>query len=45
MPIYLDAHDLGNMIEEQQQLKQAQSLPRDEFGLTTKNMLYTTKGS
>ena len=38
MPAYLDAHDLGNMTEEQ--LKQAQNLPKDEFGVTTKNMLY-----
>jgi Protein of unknown function (DUF4242) len=38
MPTYLDAHNLGNMTEEQ--LKQAQNLPKDEFGVTTKNMLY-----
>jgi hypothetical protein len=38
MPTYLDAHDLGNMTEEQ--LKQAQNAPIDEFGVTTKNMLY-----
>jgi hypothetical protein len=38
MPTYLDAHDLGNMTEEQ--LDQAQNSPMDEFGVTTKNMLY-----
>jgi hypothetical protein len=38
MPTYLDAHDLGNMTEEQ--LKQAQNSPKDEFGVTTENMLY-----
>jgi hypothetical protein len=38
MPTYLDAHDLGNMTEEQ--LKQLQNSPMDEFGVTTKNMLY-----
>jgi hypothetical protein len=38
MPTYLDAHDLGNMTEEQ--LDQAQNSPMDEFGVTTENMLY-----
>jgi len=38
MPTFLDAHDLGNMSEGQ--LMQAQNLPKDEFGVTTKNMLY-----
>jgi hypothetical protein len=38
MPTFLDAHDLGNMTEEQ--LNQAQKSPMDEFGVTTKNMLY-----
>ena len=38
MPTFLDAHDLGNMTEEQ--LMQAQTLSKDEFGVTTKNMLY-----
>ena len=38
MPIYLDVHRLGNMTEEQ--IKQAQKAPKDEFGITRKNMLY-----
>ncbi len=38
MPTYLDAHDLGDMTEEQ--IKQAQNAPADEFGITHKNMLY-----
>lgn len=38
MPTYLDAHDLGNMTDEQ--LEQAQNSPTDEFGVKTKNMLY-----
>ena len=38
MPTYLDAHDLGNMTEEQ--LKQAQNSPMDELGVTIENMLY-----
>ncbi|MFL6525048.1 MAG: hypothetical protein ACJ70Q_02770 [Nitrososphaera sp.] len=31
MPTYLDGHDLGNMTEEQ--IKQAQNSPTDEFGI------------
>jgi hypothetical protein len=38
IPTYLDAHDLGNVTEEQ--IKQAQNAPTDEFGITHKNMLY-----
>jgi hypothetical protein len=38
MPTYLDAHDLGNMTDEQ--LKQAQDSPMDEFGVRTNNILY-----
>jgi hypothetical protein len=38
MPTYLDAHELGNATEEQ--LKQAQNAPKDEFGVTHKNILY-----
>ncbi len=38
MPTYLDAHDLGNATEEQ--LKQVQNAPKDEFGVTHKNILY-----
>jgi Protein of unknown function (DUF4242) len=41
--MYLDAHDLGNMTDEQ--LKQAQNLPKDEFGVTTKNMLYNKEAN
>jgi hypothetical protein len=35
---YLDAHDLGNVTEEQQ--KQALNSPKDEFGVTHKDILY-----
>jgi hypothetical protein len=38
MPTYLDVHGLGNVTEEQ--IKQAQNAPKDEFGVTHKNMLY-----
>jgi hypothetical protein len=38
MPPYLEAHDLGSATEEQ--LKQVQNSPQDEFGVTHKNMLY-----
>jgi hypothetical protein len=38
MPTFLDAHDLGNMTDEQ--LNQAQNAPKDEFGVMAKNMLY-----
>jgi hypothetical protein len=38
MPTYLDAHDLGNVTEEQ--LKQTQNAPIDEFGVIHKNILY-----
>jgi hypothetical protein len=41
MPTYLDAHDMGNATEEQ--LKQAQNAPKDEFGVTHKNILYNTQ--
>ncbi|MFL6424441.1 MAG: nickel-binding protein [Nitrososphaera sp.] len=39
MPTYLDVHQLGNVTEEQ--LKQIQNSPKDEFGVTHKNMLYS----
>jgi hypothetical protein len=39
MPTYLDAHDLGNATEDQ--LKQVQNSPQDEFGATHNNMLYS----
>jgi hypothetical protein len=38
MPTYLDTHDLGNTTEEQ--LKQALNSPKDEFGVTHKEILY-----
>jgi hypothetical protein len=38
MPTYLDAHDLGNVTEDQ--LKQAQIAPKDEFGVIHNNILY-----
>ena len=38
MPTFLDAHNLGNTSDEQ--LRQIQDAPMDEFGVTTKNMLY-----
>jgi hypothetical protein len=38
MPTYLDVHGLGNVTEDQ--IKQAQNAPKDEFGVTHKNMLY-----
>ena len=38
MPTYLDVHGLGNVTREQ--IKQAQNAPKDEFGVTHKNMLY-----
>src|ERR687891_481520 len=38
MPTYLDAHDLGNVTEEQ--LKQTQNAPIDEFGVIHNNILY-----
>jgi hypothetical protein len=38
MPKFLDAHRMGNLTEEQ--LKQAQNAPSDEFGITHENVLY-----
>ena len=38
MPTYLDAHSLDNVTEEQ--LKKAQNMPKDEFGITHKNIMY-----
>ena len=38
MPTFLDAHNLGSITDEQ--LQQLQDAPKDEFGVTTKNMLY-----
>ncbi len=41
MPTFLDAHDMGNATEEQ--LQQAQNAPKDEFGVTLKNILYNVE--
>ena len=41
MPIYLDARDMGNATEEQ--LQQAQNAPKDEFGVTHRNILYNVQ--
>jgi Protein of unknown function (DUF4242) len=38
IPTFLDAHTMGNMEEEA--LKQAQNSPKDEFGITHKNILF-----
>ena len=38
MPTYLDSHEMGNVTEEQ--LKQAQNAPKDEFGVTHQNIFY-----
>ncbi|MDN5848002.1 MAG: DUF4242 domain-containing protein [Candidatus Nitrosocosmicus sp.] len=38
MPKFLDAHDMGHFNEDK--LKQAQDLPKDEFGVTHENILY-----
>jgi hypothetical protein len=38
MPTYLDTHNLGKASEDQ--LKQAQNAPMDEFGVTHKNIRY-----
>jgi hypothetical protein len=38
MPTFIDVHPLGNMTEEQ--LKKAQNSPKDEFGITHKNLYY-----
>ncbi len=38
MPTYLDAHEIGNVTEEQ--LKQALNSPKDEFSVTHKDILY-----
>src|SRR5918994_1359499 len=37
MPTYLDTHEMGNITEEQ--LKQALNSPKDEFGVTHKDIL------
>lgn len=38
MPKFLDAHSMGNVTEEQ--LKQAQNMPKDEFNITHHNIMY-----
>ena len=39
MPRYLDVHPLGNFSEET--LNKLQKLPKDEFGVTHINMMYS----
>ena len=38
MPKFLDSHTLGNVTEEQ--LRQAQNMPKDEYGITHNNIMY-----
>ncbi|MEP0823905.1 MAG: DUF4242 domain-containing protein [Nitrososphaera sp.] len=38
MPTFLDSHKMGSMEEEA--IRQAQNAPKDEFGITHKNILY-----
>ncbi len=38
MPTYLDTHEMGNFTEEQ--LRQALNSPKDELGVTHKDILY-----
>ena len=38
MPTYLDTHEMGNFTEEQP--KQALNSPKDEFGVTHRDILY-----
>lgn len=38
MPTFLDSHKMGNVTEEQ--LRQAMKAPRDEYGVTNKNIYY-----
>jgi len=39
MPRYLDVHKLGNFSEET--LKKLQAAPKDEFGITHANLIYS----
>jgi len=41
MPKFLDVHKMGSFDEEK--LKQAQGLPKDEFGVTHENIIYNKK--
>jgi hypothetical protein len=38
MPKFLDSHSLGSVTEEQ--LKQAQRMPKDEYGIVHDNIMY-----
>ena len=38
MPTFLDSHKMGNVTEEQ--LRQAMKAPKDEYGVTNKNIYY-----
>ena len=38
MPKFLDAHTLGNVTEDQ--LRKAQNMPKDEYGITHTNIMY-----
>jgi hypothetical protein len=39
MPKFIDAHKMNPLTE--QQLKQAQNAPKDEFGVTHENIIYS----
>lgn len=39
MPKFLDVHKMGSFDEKK--LKQAQSLPKDEFGVTHENIIFS----
>ena len=41
MPTYFDTHMMGNTTEEQ--LKQTPNMPKDELGVTHKDILYNKK--
>ena len=41
MPKFLDSHSIGNVTVEQ--LKQAQNMPKDEYGIIHKNIMYNKK--
>jgi hypothetical protein len=41
LPTFLDIHSIGTSTEDE--LRQAQSLPRDEFGVKVVNILYNTE--
>ncbi|CAN5844829.1 hypothetical protein BH23THE1_BH23THE1_21460 [soil metagenome] len=39
MPKFIDSHKIGNVQEEQ--LRQAQNMPKDENGVTHENIIYS----